>query len=152
LETRQGLIFGAPPSVKVFHHDMMGDRRPLARGTERKALGAYYTPAALVERALAELPAAGPRLDGRGESPADRMRSADLSCGEGAWLEAAARRWPGSELTGVDVDAEALAVAQRRVAGSFVQADGLRFRGVFDCVVGNPPWGAGRVGNVRRGA
>ena len=27
-----------------------------------------------------------------------------------------------------------------------------RIAGRFDCVVGNPPWGAGRVGHVRRGA
>jgi len=117
----------------------MGDRRPLVRGRERKALGAYYTPAALVEAALAELPAPGPRI-------------ADLSCGEGVWLEAAGRRWPQSVLTGVDVDGEALDVARGRVAGRFVEGDGARFHGVFDCVVGNPPWGAGRVGNVRRGA
>ena len=51
---------------------------------DRKALGAYYTPAALVEAALAHLPAR------RG------ARVVDLACGEGAWLAAAARRWPGA--------------------------------------------------------
>ncbi len=111
---------------------------------ERKALGAYYTPAALVQAALAGLPA--PAAGARG-------RVVDLACGEGVWLEAVARRWPGTALTGVDIDGEALAVARQRVAGAtFVEGDGTRFRGAFDCVVGNPPWGAGRVGNVRRGA
>src|SRR3569833_384177 len=77
LETRQGLIFGAALGVKVFHHDMM---QPLARGSaEQKALGAYYTPAALVEAALAWLPQPyGP--------------VADLACGAGAWLEGVAPR------------------------------------------------------------
>src|SRR5512135_2636247 len=137
LETRQGLIFGGALGVKVFHHDMM---RPLARGSaERKALGAYYTPGALVEAALAWLP--------RPE------RVADLACGDGAWLAAAGRRWPQAALYGVDIDAEAAAAARRRVPGAAIEvADGTRWRGGVDCVVGNPPWGAGRIGNVRRGA
>ncbi|HEY2748532.1 MAG TPA: TaqI-like C-terminal specificity domain-containing protein [Polyangia bacterium] len=112
-------------------------------GRERKALGAYYTPPALVEAALAGLPA--PRAGARG-------RVVDLACGEGVWLEAVARRWPGTALTGVDIDEAALAVARQRVQATLIAGDGTRFRGIFDCVVGNPPWGAGRVGNVRRGA
>ncbi|MCU1282925.1 MAG: hypothetical protein JWM53_6471, partial [bacterium] len=107
---------------------------------ERKALGAYYTPAALVEAALAYLP----RPQGG---------VVDLSCGEGAWLQAVARRWPGTPLSGVDIDPAAVAAAGARLAGATLTvADGTKVRGVFDCVVGNPPWGAGRVGNVRRGA
>src|SRR6201999_1652136 len=31
-------------------------------------------------------------------------------------------------------------------------ADGTTVHGPFACVIGNPPWGAGRVGHVRRGA
>lgn len=117
--------------------------RPLARGSaERKALGAYYTSAALVEAALAWLPPPG--------------RVVDLACGDGAWLTAAARRWPGAALHGVDIDSEAVAAARARLAAAGAPAalqvaDGTRFRGTFDCVVGNPPWGAGRIGNVRRG-
>jgi len=114
--------------------------RPLARGSaERKALGAYYTPGALVEAALAWLPRP--------------QRVVDLACGDGAWLEAAARRWPGAALQGVDIDPDAAVAARRRVPDAAIEvADGTRWRGVFDCVVGNPPWGAGRIGNVRRGA
>ena len=103
-------------------------------------MGAYYTPAALVEAALAHLP---------------RPRGAlvDLACGDGAWLAAAAERWPQMALAGVDIDPAAVAATRRRVPGAAVEvADGTRYRGVYDCVVGNPPWGAGRVGNVRRGA
>jgi predicted RNA methylase len=107
----------------------------------QKALGAYYTPPALVDAALAHLPPPGGVV-------------ADLACGDGAWLAAAARRWPGLPLCGVDVDAAAVAAARRRLGGgaTLIVGDGLRHRARFDCVVGNPPWGAGRVGPVRRGA
>ncbi|MDB4966408.1 MAG: type restriction-modification system methyltransferase subunit [Myxococcales bacterium] len=115
--------------------------RHVATGREtRKALGAYYTPPGLVQAALAHL-------------PWPRGPIADLACGDGAWLEAAARRWPGAALEGVDIDPEAVAAAQTRLGGlATIQAgDGARVRGPFACVIGNPPWGAGRVGNVRRG-
>src|SRR5260370_42104573 len=74
LETRQGLIFGGGLGVKLFHHDMMDAGRPLARhsagvGRDRKPLGAYYTPPALAEAALAYL-------------PRPRARRVDLAGGE----------------------------------------------------------------------
>jgi predicted RNA methylase len=107
---------------------------------DRKALGAYYTPAALVQVALAYLP----RPQGG---------VVDLACGAGAWLEGVAQRWPGTPLTGVDIDDAAVAQARVRLPGAtLVTGDGVDFRGRFDCVVGNPPWGAGRTGHVRRGA
>lgn len=118
----------------------------MARGesaarTAQKALGAYYTPPALADAALARLPRPGGPL-------------VDLSCGAGVWLAAAAARWPGVPLHGVDVDPEAVRAARQRLGARALieQADGTRRRGVFDCVVGNPPWGAGRVGSVRRSA
>jgi predicted RNA methylase len=115
-------------------------RRAAAVQEKRKALGAYYTPPALVEAALALLP----------RSPARVM---DLACGDGAWLQGVARRWPEASLAGVDIDPAAIAAARTRLPGAaLLVADGTRHRGSFDCVVGNPPWGAGRVGNVRRGA
>ncbi len=115
--------------------------RPGARVREdQKALGAYYTPRALVEAALAYLP-----------RPCGGV--IDLACGEGVWLEGVAGRWPEVPLAGVDVDGAAVSAARSKLpAATLTQADGTRFRGVFDCVVGNPPWGAGRVGHVRRGA
>lgn len=116
--------------------------RRVARGSSetRKALGAYYTPPGLVERALASL-------------PRPRGLVADLACGDGAWLAAAAARWPGLPLYGVDIDPGAAGAARERLgpAARIEVGDGLAARGPFDCVVGNPPWGAGRVGNVRRG-
>jgi hypothetical protein len=58
----------------------------------------------------------------------------------------------------VDIDATAVSAARERLgAAGFLgrtelrPEDGLHVHGVFDCVVGNPPWGAGRVGRVRRG-
>jgi predicted RNA methylase len=106
----------------------------------RKALGAYYTPAALVEAALDHL-------------SVPQLAIVDLACGDGAWLAAAARRWPSVPLVGVDIDATAVAGARARLGrlASIDCADGARVRGRFDCVIGNPPWGAGRVGAVRRG-
>jgi len=120
-------------------------RRAAAVQEQRKALGAYYTPAALVDAALALLP-----------GPLGRV--VDLACGEGAWLEGVARRSPQALLTGVDIDPAAVEAARDRLAAAGIReaalavADGTRYRGRFDCVVGNPPWGAGRVGHVRRGA
>jgi predicted RNA methylase len=116
-------------------------RRQTAVASEaRKALGAYYTPAALVAAALCTL-------------PAPRGVVADLACGDGAWLAAAARRWPGSRLFGADIDPVAVAAARARLgrAAALEVADGTTVRGPFEYVIGNPPWGAGRIGAVRRG-
>ncbi len=109
----------------------------------RKTLGAYYTPAETVAQALAALP-----------DPPARARVVDLACGDGAWLVAAAARWPDSELAGVDVDPVAIARARTRLGdrASLMIGDGLEAgpSGV-DLVVGNPPWGAGRAYKNRRG-
>jgi SAM-dependent methyltransferase len=108
----------------------------------KRALGAFYTPAPVVAAALAHV--------------ADGATSvADLSCGDGAWLAAAAARWPAARLTGVDIDPAAIAGARRRlgprarlrVADGAGTTTGER----FDLIVGNPPWGAGRSRHVRRG-
>jgi predicted RNA methylase len=114
----------------------------LAHGS-RKLLGAYYTPAALVARALDGLPA-----------PRPGARIVDLACGDGAWLAEAARRWPTAALLGVDVDGEAVEVAARRLPEArLLVGDGLTTPvDEADLVLGNPPWGAGRRRRVRRGA
>jgi predicted RNA methylase len=112
----------------------------------RKALGAYYTPGTLVARALDALPAVADIGAGR--------RVVDLACGDGEWLAAAAERWPGARLEGVDIDGVAVAAARRRLGrrASVRRADGLRVPiAAADLVVGNPPWGAGRAARVRRG-
>jgi trans-aconitate methyltransferase len=109
----------------------------------QKVLGAYYTPRALVERALAGVP-----------SPPAGALVVDLSCGDGEWLLAAAGRWPDARLYGIDVDPVALACAARRLDGraTLQQADGLAHAvEPADLMIGNPPWGAGRAPRVRRG-
>ena len=115
-------------------------RSAAAVSDPRKALGAYYTPATIVEAALAQLP-----------EPHGVI--ADLACGDGVWLAAAARRWPSARLYGADIDPIAVAAAGRRLGDAAILevADGTNARGPFACVIGNPPWGAGRVGAVRRG-
>lgn len=99
----------------------------------------------LVEAALAHV----------ADSPARRaLRVADLACGEGAWLTAAARRWPNAQLTGIDIDPRAIAIAAERLPGAQLRCgDGAKAgeRERYDLVLGNPPWGAGRVRHVRRG-
>jgi predicted RNA methylase len=86
-------------------------------------------------------------------APASGARVADLACGEGAWLEAVGRRWPGASLEGVDLDPAAIARAEVAVPGARLRvADGLVAEmEPLDLVVGNPPWGAGRGRKVRRG-
>jgi predicted RNA methylase len=112
--------------------------------SSRKQLGAYYTPASVVEAALDAVAALG---------PAPR-RVLDLACGDGAWLVAAAARWPDAALEGVDLDEQAVRTAVRRLGGraQLRSGDGLVL-GVDapDLIVGNPPWGAGRARRVRRG-
>jgi len=108
----------------------------------RKRLGAFYTPGWLVARALDSLAHPGPGA-----------RVVDLACGEGVWL-AHASRWAGVRLFGVDIDAAAIAQAERAIPkASFAVGDALRLSvEPADLIVGNPPWGAGRGRHVRRGA
>lgn len=109
----------------------------------RKVLGAYYTPEAVIARALEGLP-----------PPPPGALVADLSCGDGGWLEAARARWPGTRLFGVEIDPRAAEAAARRLPEArIVCGDGLQVPvETVDVVLGNPPWGAGRQGAVRRGA
>jgi predicted RNA methylase len=113
-----------------------------AAGHAKKALGAYFTPAPIVEQALEQLPPISPRA-----------RVVDLACGDGGWLAAAALRWPEAELVGVELDPQVAEQAARRLGSrvTIVCGDGTRAIDRADLVIGNPPWGAGRVGMVRRG-
>lgn len=110
---------------------------------ERKLKGAYYTPPGLVAHALDALP-----------PPAPGAEVADLACGDGAWLVEAQARWPEARLSGIDLDRCAVQAAALRLPDARLKvADGLSATlPPLDLVLGNPPWGAGRSGRVRRGA
>jgi release factor glutamine methyltransferase len=106
----------------------------------------------LVEETLSRLSA---RDEARGEPPAPadgsptaRARIADVGTGSGCIAVAVARWLPASEVVGIDLSDEALAVARRNVARHEV-ADRVRFckgsllagvAGPFDAVVSNPPY------------
>jgi SAM-dependent methyltransferase len=111
-------------------------------GLDRLALGAFFTPAPLVERtlrlALAHL--------GRGP-----VSVVDPACGAGAFLTAAARMRSQARLFGLELSAEVARVCQARVPGAEVQV-GDALRGGLESLlaripshhrelwVGNPPY------------
>lgn len=116
----------------------------------RRPMGAFYTPDDLVAWVL----------DRALPTPADGARVLDPACGTGHFLVAAARRVGVAGVHGSDLDAEAVAIARRRLRAldptvpaalleqQVVVADGLaHWRGRrFDAVVGNPPF----LGQLRR--
>ncbi|MCB9758235.1 MAG: methyltransferase [Alphaproteobacteria bacterium] len=101
---------------------------------QRKRLGQWLTPWWLVEAVLDEV-----------GGPPDSVL--DPACGDGRWLVAAGRRWPGARLEGWDVDPSAVDAAREVCAAAGV-AVRLRCRdalegqeqGVAELVVGNPPY------------
>ena len=117
---------------------MMRGVEPTDR-SERKRRGAWYTPPALatllVEQAVVPAIAEGRRL-----------RVLDPACGDGRLLAAAAAALGPEvdvELVGIEVDAATAAVARRAVPGArILVGDGrtLDPGGLFDVVVGNPPY------------
>lgn len=103
---------------------------------EKKGLGQVFTPAVAVEAAL----------DLAGDFVPQRI--IDPACGAGDFLLAAARRWPGARVTGMDIDPLALAVAGTNMAlaagkAQLILANALKSeaQGELDLVMGNPPWG-----------
>ncbi|MFW6161259.1 MAG: N-6 DNA methylase [Planctomycetota bacterium] len=112
----------------------------------RAELAQFFTPPAVVAFAFDALAALGLR--------GGRLRIVDPACGEGAFLQEAARRFPEAELWGCDVDAalgdawEAAGLSgprvHLRVQDGLVDAPLLGLgAGGFDVVVGNPPFGFG---------
>lgn len=114
----------------------------LATSSDRKRLGAWYTPPELVDEVVGAVVAT---LDRRPVWPR-RVRVLDPACGDGrlvtAVAAALAARGTTCELHGCDIDPEAVAAAQ--AAGLTVErADALaRDWGDarFDVIVGNPPF------------
>lgn len=111
----------------------------------RKRLGAWYTPAELVEHVLDHV--LDPLLAAR---PAGSEISVlDPACGDGRFLRAAGARITAAghvaSLHGVDIDPAALRVARTESGGGvkLTRADALTFdwgRRSYDLVVGNPPF------------
>jgi type I restriction enzyme M protein len=126
----------------------MGAQRDRHFRNPKKALGQFFTPprlaAWMVETALLWLP-----------HPASML---DPACGDGAFLEPAARLGI-REVVGVEIDPQILAAARERLGGrpqvSLIEGDALRLirdlEGRFDLVAANPPFSAkyGRVRDLR---
>ncbi|MEX2626008.1 MAG: N-6 DNA methylase, partial [Ilumatobacteraceae bacterium] len=140
-----------------------------ATGRDRKALGAWSTPADLVELVVTRT------IEAAWLARFDRpMRVLDPACGDGRFLVAAATRivelGGRVELTGVDVDPTAVAATTVALAGVAPEADvdvrcadslheppGAWNDEHYDVVVGNPPFlsqlaaGSTRGGSSRHG-
>lgn len=123
------------------------DEEALAEGlapARRRALGAYFTPRAVVERVLDLLE---PHL------PPGALTVVDPACGGGAFLAAAADRWPRATVLGIELAPDVAAAARARLGARATIVDGSaldpvvlqRVRalvppGSFEVWLGNPPW------------
>lgn len=107
--------------------------------SQRKQLGAWYTPGVLVDAVVEAVAVHVERL-----SPGRVVRVLDPACGDGRFLAAAAAalnaRGLRVELTGVDVDREALALAAPGARLLHGDALSMPWDRDFDVVVGNPPF------------
>jgi len=104
----------------------------------KRARGAFYTPAPLVAF-LVEVAAA------LGDAP---RRVLDPACGDGRVLAACREKWPSAELVGWDLDPGAVEATRARGIPA-EQRDGLlEGEGVFDLVIGNPPFLGQLQGNT----
>jgi SAM-dependent methyltransferase len=111
-------------------------------GLDRRALGAFYTPAPLVERTLSLA------LVHAGDGP---LAVVDPACGAGAFLAAAARSRPEAHLAGLELSPEVARACQARVPGADIRV-GDALRGGLEPLlaslppahrevwVGNPPY------------
>lgn len=108
-------------------------------GAKRKLHGVFFTPSALVNRVL---DAVAPWVP-----PDKALRIIDPACGAGAFLSAAAFRWPQAEVIGVELDPISAATCLARVPHAKVSiADALTATPWpvpderFELWVGNPPY------------
>ncbi|MCP3101141.1 N-6 DNA methylase [Myxococcus sp. K15C18031901] len=111
-------------------------------GLDRKAVGAFFTPAPLVERTLSLA------MAHLGDGP---LTVIDPACGAGAFLSAAAKLWPGARLCGLELDPAVARLCQARVPSAEVR-EGDALRAGMDPIlatvspdhrelwVGNPPY------------
>jgi hypothetical protein len=116
----------ARPAPPVLDEEALVHQFP---GIDRRALGAFYTPAPLVERTL-KLALA--HLD---EGP---LTVVDPACGAGAFLAAAASMRPEARLCGLELLPEVARVCQARVPGAQVHV-GDALRGGLEPLLGHIP-------------
>lgn len=118
--------------------EALAEARP---AEERRALGAYFTPAAVVRQVLDWV---APFVPDRGP-----LRVVDPACGAGAFLAQAAQRFARARLEGWDVSAGSLAQATARLGARarLVHDDFLHAAvapptraPAFTLFVGNPPF------------
>ncbi|HZI10228.1 MAG TPA: N-6 DNA methylase [Myxococcus sp.] len=118
---------------RVADRPLEVDEEKLVRqfpGLDRKAVGAFFTPAPLVERTLALA------LAHLGEGP---LTVVDPACGAGAFLTAAARLRPEARLCGLELDAEVARLCQARVPGADVRAGDALRGGLEPLLAATPP-------------
>lgn len=106
---------------------------------ERRERGTFFTPRALVERVLDSV---GPFVPTRGP-----LRLIDPACGAGAFLSAAATRWPKAQLVGLELNEHSARQCRERVPrATVVVADALTGElplpedDAFEVWLGNPPY------------
>ncbi|AKJ06824.1 N-6 DNA methylase [Archangium gephyra] len=105
----------APHAPPVLDEEALVHQFP---GLDRRALGAFYTPAPLVERTLALA------LAHAGDGP---LAVVDPACGAGAFLAAAARSRPEAHLSGLELSPDVARLCQDRVPGADIRVgDALR--------------------------
>ena len=117
----------------------VGSVDELVPASQRRQRGAYFTPTDI----------AGQIAQWGVDTTCRRV--ADIACGDGALLLAAAQRAPAAELVGVELEigfAFAAAARLRDHDARIICADGLADHdlGQFDAVLGNPPY-VGEKGN-----
>ncbi len=118
---------------RVANRPLEVDEEKLVRqfpGLNRKAVGAFFTPAPLVERTLALA------LSHLGEGP---LTVVDPACGAGAFLAAAARLRPGARLCGLELDPEVARLCQARVPGAEVRSGDALRGGLEPLLASTPP-------------
>jgi SAM-dependent methyltransferase len=118
----------------------MGAPQPAEESSRRRRLGAWYTPTALVDHVV-DLAFDSPTV-----VPGDRaLRVLDPACGDGRFLAAVRRRAGSVELTGCDLDPDALAASRTTLGddAELIAADALEHDWAgreLDLVIGNPPF------------
>ena len=128
-----------PPAPPVLDEEALVHQFP---GLDRRALGAFYTPAPLVERTLALA------LAYAGDGP---LAVVDPSCGAGAFLAAAAQARPGAHLAGLELSPDVAQACQARVPPADIHVGDALREGLAPLLarlppahrevwVGNPPY------------